>query len=782
MKDDLQVPEFGRTLIGFIRTRPWICLLLGVLIVAGMGSGLGKIEADFTYRGFFWSDDPLVVAFDAFERKFGNDDAVVVAVHSPSGIFDEDSANLIVELSERMWQVPEVLRVDSLSTFNWVHAEGDELIVEPFLPDQEPISQDLLDQRRPIALAHEVLPSYLISTDATTAMIFAVVKPAFDGAPNAPAIIGAVRELQKEFERGDHVIHISGGPAVSLGFAEASQTDFAYLVPLVLILTTILLGILLRSLVGIFLALTVVFFSIAATMAFGGHVGIQISNVTAVMPQILIAIGVADAVHIWVTYRVAGEKGLKAKDAVEYSLLKNFLPTLLTSVTTAVGFYSFITADLKPISGLGTLAGTGALFAWLFTYLVMGSLMFILPLRSKKATPSLVEHSRERASAIVDGLVRYRTAIIAVFVVATVAGGAFALQNEVNSDPFKYFRVGFPLRVANEFIEENVGGARGVELVVEAGTEEGVKDPTFLRKVEAYQAWVDQQPGVTRSLSIIDILKQTHRSLHADDPEMYLLAGARETLAQELFLYQMSLPQGMSLNDRVTVKNDAMRITVLWTLKTSQEAVAAIDTMEAKGKEMGLEVWATGKNRLWQSMNGYVVNSFIVSLSAALLLISLILILFFRSIPLGLLAMIPNGVPLVIGAGILWLIGQPLDVGTVLVLSVCLGIAVDDTIHVLANYYRLRREGRTARAAIEDIVAYTGRSLITTSIILVVAFGTFAFGTFTPNVYFGVLTAIILSIALVTDLTLLPAILVGPTKKQPHSERAGTKPVAVGTR
>lgn len=771
MSEDIKVPHVARRFVGFIRTRPAVALLLGLALVGALVPGLGGLKPNFTYRGFFYPTDPLLTSFDAFERQFGNDDSVILVVHSPDGIFDATSAEHVVAITEELWKVPEVIRVDSISNYNWVHADGDELIVEPFIPKDEALSSELLDTRRAVALDHEVIPKYLLSEDAKTAMIFATVKPGLDAPPNAPKIVGGVRELVKTMGRDDHDYYISGGPAITLGFQEASETDLA-LNGAVLIMVIVTLGVLLRSVIGIVLSLLVVFLSIFAGFGFGGYLGIEITNITVILPQILIAIGVADAVHILVTHLQALSRGAERKEAAEYALLKNFMPTVVTSITTAAGFVTFASAELKPIAGLGIMASFGTLIAWLISYLVLGSLIFIVPIRRKLITEEKKAATDGRTRAFTDILVRHRTAILVGYGALCVLALVLATQNSVNSDPMKYFRKSFPVRVAMDFIESQVGGARGVELAIDAGVDEGVKEPEFLGKVEAFQDWVETLPSVTRTISIIDILKMTNRSLHGDDPSKYILPSQRDAVGQELFLYQMSLPQGMNINDRITIKNDAMRMTVLWTLATSSEVVEQIREIELKGKEMGLSVSATGKNRIWQSMNGYVVQAFITSLSLALFLISGILIVFFRSWRIGLIAMIPNAVPLIIGGGVLFAIGKTLDVGVALVTAVCLGIAVDDTIHVLSNFVRLEREGKSSYDAVAEILSGTGPALMTTSIILVLSFGTLGFGTFVPNIYFGIMTAIILTVALVTDLTFLPAMLLGDRKSSKPPSKA----------
>jgi predicted RND superfamily exporter protein len=773
MSDDLKVPAVGKRLVGFIQDRPFVSLVLGLMVIASLISGVGKLQVDFTYRAFFNEGDELLDRFDAFEREFGNDDAVVVAMHSPSGIFDVESATLLAELTERIWDMPDIIRVESLSNFNWVHAEDDDIIVEPLFPDDVPLTAELMAARKKIAMEHETLPNYLISEDAKTAMLFAFIIPGIDAPPDNPKIVHPVRELVAELtEKGDEAFYLSGGPPLSLAFEEVATADMQALIPFVLLATIVLLIALMRSVAGVILPLVVVFLSVISTLAFAGHAGIKLGNVTTTLPQILIAIGIADSVHILVTFYQSMKRGRSRAESARYSLLKNFMPTVLTSISTAIGFLSFASADLRPVADLGILAAFGTIVAWIFTYLVLGSLLFMLPLRASKVSDELIARNDEIAGRMTDTIKANRMPIIVVFAVACLVGLGLSVLNEVNSDPFKYFSEGYPTRVANEFIEAQVGGARGVELVVDAGTEEGIKDPDFLQRVEKLQAWIETQDKITRAVSIVDILKQTHRSLHGGDDAFFKLPDTKEMVGQELLLYTMGLPQGMDVSDRVSINNDRIRVTVLWTIAKSSEAVGKMREIEAKGVELGLKVVATGKNLLWQSLNGYVVQAFLVSLTTAIVLISLLLIIFFRSVGLGLLAMIPNVVPLIAGGALLYFLGQDLDIGTVLVGAVCLGIAVDDTIHILSNYNRLQSEGKNRRDSVHEVIAHTTPALFTTTAILVISFGTFAFATYSPNMYFGILTALILLVALFTDMTFLPALLLRKEKSSSGAEDA----------
>ena len=262
----------------------------------------------------------------------------------------------------------------------------------------------------------------------------------------------------------------------------------------------------------------------------------------------------------------------------------------------------------------------------------------------------------------------------------SLAAVVISTQNRVDADPIRYFAEGHPLRVAFELVSTSVGSSTGFEVVVDSGRPDGAKDPDFLSKVDGFERWIEELPEVTTAVSLLDNLKQTHRALHGGRPEYYVLSNDKNTIGQELLLYTMSLPHAMDVNHRITMNHDALRITVLWAIGSSTEALAAIDRIESKGRSLGLAVTTTGKYQLFQRLEGHVLDSFLSSVTIALILVSGILMLCVRSIRLGMLALLANVVPLVIGGAILWLIGGTLNIGTVLVISVCLGIAVDDTV------------------------------------------------------------------------------------------------------
>lgn len=726
-------------------------------LIAALAPGLLRLEADFSHRGFFWADDPKLKRFEAFERAFGEDDTVVLAVYSPSGVFDIETATLLRELSASIWEIPEVVRVDSLANFNWVQAHGDELSVEPFLPEE--LSAALLEQRRRVAISQELLTNYLVSRDGTVAIIMAHLRPGREGPSDGAAITQALRRIAATHQRGDHRFYITGAPIVTYAFQEISRNDLLRLLPIAATLAALFLLGLLRSLVGVVLPFAVVAAAMVTAFGLAGWLGLTQTAMSTPIPSILVAVGIVNTVHILITFFTALRGAATSREAAHQALSKNLLPTFLTTITTAIGFFCFAGAELKPIGTLGIIAGIGTLATWIFAQLLVGALLFLLPLRSAGRRGVRPSPAPAQTRRLVGIILRNRRRIIAGTTCVSAALFIYSLGLEVNSDLVGYFHPDAPVRVASEFIDRTVGAARSFEVVVDAGQPEGVKDPTFVGKVDAFEHWLAAQPGVSRTLSVIDILSHVHRALHDGPKAEQRLPGDRDTLGLELFLYTTGLPRGMDLHDRITQDGRALRITVLNTIATSREAVAMAARIEEEGRRRGLAVQVTGKYFLYQQVNEYMVPAFLKSLWSATLLVGVVMVVFLRSLRLGIISLIPNVVPVFAGGALLRAIGKPIDMGTMLVASTCLGISIDDTSHVLANYARLRRLGRSPNEAVSEVLTGIGPSLLSTNAILIASFASFMAATFMPNVYFGGLTAFILSVALLADLFFTPALL-----------------------
>lgn len=750
--------------------KPLYSICFSLLLILLVAIGASKIEPDFTYRIWFREHDPLLKAFDEFERKFGNDDNFSLVIYSPNGIFDEKSIQSIQALTKELWQAPEVIRVDSLVNYNYVTGTSDELQVQPFIADDVLLSPEYLLEKKNTALAHSVLPKYLINNEATVTIIYATLKPALEKIPDYKHVKDYLKTLiEKHKLVDDQQYYISGSAAINVTFEEVSKHDMESMLPILLGCIILLLAWYFKGPAGVVFAFSVALGTIAVTFGAAGWFGIKFNVIISVLPSVMIAICIAVVVHIVVNFYQFYSGGLDRIAALEASVRKNFVPTFLTSFTTAQGFWALVPTELRPVSDMGFLASIGTLASWFITMFLVVPLLRYWPFTKREYSSfeqdESVDVSKMQAS---DKMIRYvnfidshKWKVIFVFIFITIASLYLGTRNTVNSDPFEYFSKNVDLKIANDFIENNMTGTTGLELVLDSGVEDGIKEPEFLNKVEKLEAYlIKEKVYVNKIISVLDILRNMNRSLNADQAEFFSIPATKAGVAENLFLYNMNLPQGMDLNNRMSLDNRYLRMTIMIDIHDSKSVLAEIDNIEKSLSTFGLQGLITGKVPLYQKMNGYVVDTFFSSIASSFLQIGAIMFLLFMSIKFGIISMIPNVFPLVLGGAIMYLLGKPIDMGTVMIASVCFGITVDDTIHFLVNYKKLRSKKWKCKDALATTLTYTGSAISITTFILVLGFGTFAFADFIPNVNFGIMTAVVLSAGLVTEHILLPAILI----------------------
>jgi predicted RND superfamily exporter protein len=778
-KSDLKsknLPAFAVSFTTRLAARPWIALVFGLLIMAFAFSGLARLTADFGHAGYFHSNDKWLQEFDHFEDTFGNDDSVIIAVENPDGLFNPTSVALMHDLTEQMWQMPEVIRVDSLTNYQRVFADRDDINVEPLIPNDATLTATYLAERKQIALADETLPGYLVSPDGTMALLFGTLRPAGETEPDAGVAVAAAQEMIANAQTAGHSFHLVGAPVIVTSFAEIAEQDNAKIIPLLLLCCIIIIYIALRSVWCVAYAMGVILFSAIGVLGLAGWLGVQMTSITTVLPQIMIGVSVAVSLHILATYRLSQRNIPNRRDAAFYALAKNVKPTLITTLTTAIGFASFYVSDIKTISELGLAAAAGVILTWLLSYLILGPLLLILPFGGPRAGEPMRFPARFNVASVAR-IGRQRGKILIAFCAFVLAGAFATTQVNVDADPIGYFAENHALRTGIDAVDEQIGSARNIEIVVDAGCSDCAKDPKFLTRVDTLEQFIEARPDVVQVVSIVDILKSAHRALNDGNPAEYRLADTQGVIAQELLFYTLGLPAGMSVDNRIAVDSDAVRLTVMWRVNSSSTALSEIALIEAEAARLGLDATITGKYALYQRQEGYVVGSFLSSVGIALLLICLVLWGSFRSFKLGAIALLPNLTPLLMGALGLWLLGESLNVGTVLVVSITLGIAVDDTVHVLSEYNRLKRAGLNTTNAFEGVFEETAVALSATTLVLMFAFGVSIFASFAPYQIFGILAAAVLLVALIIDFTVLPALFLPKEERQENPSPASANSI-----
>lgn len=744
----------------------WISLLLFVVTVPG----LIFIKEDFSYRIWYSEEDPLLQTFDKFERYFGNDDNLIMAIYNKKGLYNPESIKKISQLTQDMWEIPHIVRVDSLSNFDYTTAKAEEINVAP-LVDKLKVNhykQSDIDHIKAKIKAHDFLEGTYISKDEKMAILVAQVQPSYVQIADNSIITFAARDLVTKYSDENHQIQVSGTSVLTHMFKEATEEDLAILIPFVYLVFTFVFWFIYRKKSGIFIPYLIITVSILMMLGTASYLGHEINTLSGVAPNILLTVAIADTIHILTVYFFGLRQGFSNNEAVKYTLSKNFYPTLLTSITTAVGFFSFSGAKIGPIADMGVAVGIGVFYAWIATYMIVGPILQLMP----KIKKNQIEHEETildaethiQVNEKIKNRVKFLYNVRFPILIASIILGLTSLYLGskllvVNLDPYTQFAPDHKFIKDINKITKHLGPTNDIDFMIYAGETDNAKDPKFLKQVEKFENWLAEQRYITKTFSINDVIKDINKNINGGDKNFAKIPDTQEEVAQLLFIYESGLPEGKELTNLKNLKSDAIHLTATWDIVKSKEANEKITIIESKAKELGLKLDITGKVPLFHDLTPYIVTSFLESFLLAFTLITILLIIVLKSFKLGLLALIPNIFPLILGAAVYGLSGEYIDMASVLIASVCLGIAVDDSIHFLFEYKKYINLNYSPTETVELIFTNTAPSLINTTLIIMLGFGTFYFANYIPNAKFGVMVSIILFFAIIADLLLLPAIL-----------------------
>lgn len=748
-------------------------VIICLLVILGLSSGIPTIHKDFSHKIWFLKNDPYLVEYESFEKKFGSNDSVLIVYHSPNGIFTKESLDVIKQVSDQLWTVHDVMRVDSITNYNWTYGLDDDITTEPFIP--ETVTPEVLKERSDIARDNPQMTNLLISKDQNTTVIYGLLSPVFGAPRDYNPTSEQIDQILAPLTKQGHTFYVTGWGPLTSAMEKVSIHDLSLILPILLTIITVTLFIIFKSFFPVFFSISMAILAILSMAGFSGFTGISFNVVTTMAPLILLAVSMSNSIHFMASFRRHLAQGQNSKEAMENSIYKNMRPSILTSISTSIGLLSLMTTDLVPVAQLGIISGIGVMYVWCLTIFFLLPLLIIFPsfnpdkLKHKEEANNKQDHSHSLktnqkitfSTAYANWLTNNKFIVLGIFALLTTCSVYLASQVEVNSETFDYFDDSLPIKKASLFMQDHIGGVKNIQVLIDADGPDEVKNPEFLNRVDQYSQWIEQRQVVTKVSSIIPIIKEINQALNSNKKEFYRLPETKEMVGQLLLLYTMSLPQGMGINHWTTYDYEQMRLDIRWVINGSAYALKEMEAIKMKAQDFGLKVKITGKTSLMVGLNDYIVTTFLKSMTMAIILISLFMGLVFRSVKIGILSMIPNMLPPIFGVAWMTLFGVNLDIGTVLITSISLGISVDDTIFFLSDYQKQNKG--TATHKVSRVLGHTGLSLVFTTLVLVLGFLSFTMGSLIPNQNFGIITALVLAFAIVTDLVLLPALLV---KKQ----------------
>ncbi|MDB4473796.1 MMPL family transporter [Opitutaceae bacterium] len=741
----------------------WAILFGSLVAVLAAGFGASRLQMRNYYRIFFSEENPQLTAYEEFQRIYTKEDSVFMVVSWPGhDVFSPDYLEAVQWLTEEAWQLPFASRVDSVTNFQHSVAIEDDLEVGDLVRDPAAMTAEQLAEAKRVAHADRLLKDRVVGPQPhVTGVNVRLLLPEED-AMEAVTAAHAVRDLRERFigKFPGFDMKLTGIVMLNNAFAEASMRDMSFLTPLMYLGMFLTVGILLRSFGGTIGTILVIVLSSVTGMGLMGWIGLPISPPSAIAPTIIMTLAVADSIHLLVTFLQRLRAGGTREQAIIEAVRVNFQPIFLTSLTTAIGFLSLNFSDAPPFRHLGNVVAIGVVAAWLYSIITLPALLGVMRFKVKQVRTQQSDWTDKLANIVL----RNRRMSLWGSAAVVLTLGAFVPRIELNDQWVEYFDHGIEFRDHTDWVMENLSGIYTTEYSIESGESGGINDPDYLVHLDAFGEWLKAQPEVIQVNSITDIMKRLNKNMHGDDEAWYKLPDSRELAAQYLFLFEMSLPYGLDLNNQINIDKSAARLTVTTANITTNEMRSLIDRAEAWKEENLPEVMhttATSPSVMFSYISQRNINSMLGGTFLAILLISIVLVIAFRSARYGLLSLVPNLAPAVMGFGVWALLVGSVGMSLAVVTSMTLGIVVDDSIHFISKYLRARREESMET---DDAVRYAyravGPALLATTIILVVGFFILSFSSFRLNDWMAQLSAIVISIALILDLIMLPALLV----------------------
>ena len=770
--------------------------IIAILLLVGVfGSQLPNLTMDTSTEGFLHKTDPIRVGYDEFRDQFGRDEKLLVAVKTQD-IFDLEFLKKLEKLHKRLEnELPYIADVNSLINARNTYGDEESLIVEDLFEDL-PDTQAQVEPQKQRALNNPLLQNLLFSEDQTfTAIVIdtqtyssfdangeliviseedefademevdAAEKIYLSDAENT-VIVQKTQEIIKDFEVQNFEIYLTGSAVIAGTLKQSMMADTKSFIIKMVVMIIIVLALLFRRISGVALPLIAVTFTIVTTLSLMAITGTPFTIVTQIMPSFLLAVITGGAIHLLVIFYKEFAKTQNTKSSLRYAMGHPGLAIVMTSLTTAAGLWSFSFSELSPVADLGVFASSGVLIGLLFNLVLLPALISAIKIKVKPVKENANEHAKMDVMLL--GISRistgYPKTIVMISGVMIVIAIFFASQLRFSHHPLEWFPEDHGSRVATEVVDNKLRGSITLEIIIDTGKENGLYEPAMLNKIQSATDYLNsiQTPTffVGKTLSLVDVLKETNRALNENRADFYTIPQNKDLIAQELFLFENSGSD--DLEDFVDASFSKARITV---------KVPYIDALEYNGFISQIQtrldqefkgmatVSLTGISVLLSVIMEKSIHSSAVSYLIAFGLITIMMIVLIGNVKIGLISMIPNILPILFLSTIMVIFDMPLDMFTMLIGAIALGLAVDDTVHFMHNFRRYELEYNDVDKAVRLTLLGTGRAIVVTSIVLSVGFLVLLFASMSSMFNFGILTASAIFIALVADFFLVPAIM-----------------------
>ncbi|WP_291727054.1 efflux RND transporter permease subunit [Bernardetia sp.] len=764
-----------------LKNRVSLLILLLVLTVF-MGYQGTKAELSYTFSKVVPDTDEDIIYFKKFKALFGQDDNVVVLGVEDEKLFELENfqkwQKLLYDLEKIKFEntkkienlgdsVDAVTGVIGLGKLPYIHKNQEIKKFEgkPIFPKQVQ-TQDELDSLLEFTYQIGFYKNQLINPENKASLALITFLPTITSTAYNHQTVTKISELGDNFTQETGIeIHYVGLPFLRVAISNKVKGEMVIFLSLSIAITAIFIFVFFRSFTPVVVSLTLISIVIVWTIGILGTLGYEITILTALLPPILVVIGIPNCVYFITKYHQQCNEKKNKIDAIKMVVKKIGIVTLITNTTTAIGFLVLVSTGIGILSEFGLAAGITIFATFFISILILPIVFSYLPMPEGRRTKHLNQGLINATLTKFDYVIENYRPMIYLFTTLIVISSVVGLT-KIKANSFMVDDLPNDSKEKKDiaFIEENFKGTMPLEIVVDTGKPKAYRKPQTLEKIEQIENYVDSSAHLSSAVSLVTFIKaanqayfnQSEQSFNLPDKRTgayvlrYLKGQDDPTSISAAFVdtTQQMLRVSLKVADIGSLRLDSL---VRTSLQPELDSIFSDSTMSAR---------VTGTTPIFLKGNSYLIENLKWSLLLACVLVAIIIGALFQNIRVMMIAIIPNLIPLLVTAGLMGFFGIPLKPSTALVFSIAFGIAVDDSLHFLARFRQeLLAWDFDRHKAIDISLRETGKSMIYTSIILFAGFIIFAFSSFGGTVALGLLTSITLLVAMFTNLILLPALL-----------------------
>ena len=735
----------------------WIIMGVSVITIV-MLVLVNQLKMNFSIEQLFALNDPAVDKYFEFLDEFEREDNLILLLYECDDPFSFHNLKLNQKLIQNFESIIGVHKVTSLSNLE-LFASGDDELLRPVYP-YIPQSVDSLQEAKNKILSSPLVQQTLISNDGSLASIAIELDDSFNNHDLREKIINEIDIKQNTV---DWTWHQAGIPILRTRYVQLMVSDTTrFLIPVALMII-ILFTVIFRSWPALIIPMSIIIMVVIWTMGLMAALNIDFNIMTYIIPTLLFIIGISDSVHFLVKYYGTLAVVKDKREALYQTIEKIGTAIFLTSITTSIGFGSLLRSNILIVRQFGTMTAAGVIFAFILTITFLPAMIMLLKQTPAKKLKFYTVGFRIKLLNRLVKIVRVYPKQIIIFTLVVIVICIFgSFQINPHNSLMDDLKPGTTLYDDMMLAEEKMGSILPFEIIVsikESNSSDikDIKDPEFLRNLDLLQQYVSSIEDVGKMVSMTDYIKEFNRAMNDGNNEFYSIPRSRSAIAQTILIY------GDEFNSLVNFDYTKARIS--GRVKDIDSRRAAEITNDINNYIMNympdyMDIEITGTTFLALATNDHLVHNLTTSFMAAFVLITIVMIILFRSVLITLISIIPNIIPMLAMAAIMGYFDILLRPPTAMTFAVAFGIAVDDTIHFLIRYrMELPALGWHYRDANDRTIMTTGLAMTTTTGILVAGFLILIFSSFRPTADFGLLAASTIFVALIIDLTFLPALL-----------------------